>query len=177
MEIMEILQEELRRFDDSLLSLPVSPNIFIFEERVRLVCFHCSRYNTKWTCPPRIPNLDYKQIMKEYTNGLLVYCQMPFKKEEFNDVRTESTNLVHKALLSLEKVLWEQNYPLAVSYIGGSCKLCENDCAADHCRNPYLSRIPIEATGINLISTLKQVGIEIKFPVTECLSRYGLLLW
>jgi predicted metal-binding protein len=115
--------------------------------------------------------------MKEYTNGLLVYCQMPFKEEEYKAVRTESTNLVHKALLNLEKVLWDQNYPLAVSYIGGSCKLCKNGCAADHCRNPYLSRIPIEATGINLITTLKKVGIEIAFPVTDCLSRYGLLLW
>lgn len=177
MEINTMLQESLRLYDDSLFSLPISPDIFIFEERVKLLCFHCSRYNKKWTCPPRIPSIDYQKIMKEYHNGLLVYSQMVFKKDEFDDVRTKSTNLVHKALLHLEKVLWEHNYPLAVSYIGGSCKLCKGECDSEHCRNPYLSRIPIEATGINLIASLKKAGLDIKFPVTDCLTRYGLLLW
>ena len=31
---------------------------FIFEKRVRLNCFYCTKYNTKWTCPPRIPEFD-----------------------------------------------------------------------------------------------------------------------
>ncbi len=178
MELIRLLQKELKIFDESILSLEISPGILEFEKRVQLLCFHCMHYNTKWTCPPRIPDIDYNTIInEEYKNGLVIYCKMSFNRKEFTEVRYKSTNLVHKALLHLEKVLFDHNVPMAVSFIGGSCKLCKNECAVDKCRNPYTARIPIEAVGINVVSSFRKIGIEIKFPVTDVLNRYGLLLW
>lgn len=178
MDLVEVLQQALTLWDETILSLAISPRILEFESRVALLCFHCARYNNCWTCPPRIPNLDYPKIITtEYKNALLVYCQMPVPPEDFEEVRFRSTEKVHKALLHLEQVLREHNKPMVVSFIGGSCKLCKKGCAADRCRNPYLARIPIEATGVNLVKSLHKVGVDIKFPVTDILKRYGLLLW
>ena len=147
-----------------------------FEERVKIKCFHCKRYNKKWTCPPKMPDLDYKKIISEYSNIVAVVCKYYINKETFEEDRNKSTNILHKLLLQSEKILWENNYPMAISFIGGSCKLCENGCDEHSCRNPHLARIPIEATGINVINTMKKY-IDISFPPKEYIYRVGLLLW
>jgi predicted metal-binding protein len=178
MELINKLQNELNTFDQTLYSVPIAPKVLEFEERVRLLCFHCMRYSTKWTCPPRIPDIDYKSILtQEYKNGLVVHCRMPFTNEDFAAIRSKSTNQVHKALLHLERVLLNNNIPMAISFIGGSCKLCKNECSLDKCRNPYDARIPLEALGVNVVSSLAKVGIHIEFPVVDTICRYGLLLW
>jgi predicted metal-binding protein len=106
----------------------------VFEERVLLKCFHCSRYGVNWTCPPKLPDNNYQKIISECENLLLAYCKMPFTEKNMDIVRRDSTNLLHRALLAAEKVLWDSNYPLAISFIGGSCKLCDGGCDPQGCR-------------------------------------------
>ena len=149
----------------------------VFEERVLLNCFHCRRYNVNWTCPPRIPGIDYHKLILEYDNSLLVYCKMPVAEGKMDIVRLNSTNLLHRALLEAEKLLWDNNYSLAISFIGGSCKLCTQGCDPHSCRQPTLARIPIEATGVNVEKSLANEGISIVFPPKDFLYRVGLLLW
>ena len=148
------------------------------EERVRLQCFHCEKYNVKWTCPPRINVIDFKKVFNEYDNGMIVYCKIPFEgEEEYQKVRNDSTNLVHRSLLDIEKLLYENNESLGVSFIGGSCKLCKT-CAPDKCRFPHLSRIPFEATGVNVIKFIKkELDMDIVFPLDKYMYRFGLILW
>lgn len=177
-KIVEMLEKKLYEFDPTLMSKYTSTDIFVFEERVKLLCFHCAHYNAKWTCPPRIPQVDYEKIIREnYKHALIVYIKMKIEDDTFADVRRHTTNQVHKALLEMEKVLYDNNISTKISFIGGSCKLCKNGCAEDKCRNPYLARIPLEATGCNLIESFKKVGLDIKFPVTDYLYRYGVVLW
>ena len=149
----------------------------VFEERVLLNCFHCQRYNVNWTCPPKIPGVDYRKLILEYDNGLLAYCKMPFTKQKMEIVRSDSTNLLHRVILAAEKLLWDNNYPLAISFIGGSCKLCAQGCDPDRCRQPSLARIPIEATGVNVAKSVESIGLRIDFPPEEYLYRVGLLVW
>lgn len=175
--IIRLLEKELKACDSSLKLAPVSPSIFVFEERVKLMCFHCTKYNNCFTCPPKIPKLNYKKIINEYKNCAVVYCNMNFSEENYDEIRSASTNLIHRTILRLEKVLRDHNNPMVLSFIGGSCKLCKGGCPPDRCKNPYLARIPVEAIGINLVKSLGKIGVEIKFPVINNIYRYGLILW
>lgn len=61
--------------------------------------------------------------------------------------------------------------------LGGACKLCKNGCMPERCANPYASRSPLEALGVNVMKSAASAGIEVKFPTTEYMMRIGLLLW
>lgn len=177
LEFFEMLNTELKESNSSMSMIEFNVNDLIFEERVSLKCFYCSRYDTKWTCPPRIPQLNYKKIVSEYQNAAIVVCEMELKDRIYEEVREKSTNELHKAMLFLEKKLWNLDNSMCLTFIGGSCKLCKNGCAIDKCRNPGLKRIPIEATGINVIESLKKVDINISFVQNDKMFRFGLILW
>jgi predicted metal-binding protein len=171
-----ILEEELKKYDKDMRILLIDSKNIVFEERVRLNCFHCKRYSTNWTCPPKIPDIDYKKLISEYNNLAIVSIELKIDNN-YEDIRNASTNKLHRGLLYLEKFLFNNNYPLSVSFIGGGCKLCKDGCAEDKCRQPYSARIPIEAIGINVVKTLKNIDIDVIFPVVEKISRYGMILW
>lgn len=172
------LKEFISHIDSNIEILEIKNSDIIFEQRVKLKCFQCENYYKKWTCSSNIPVLDYENIIKnEYSNALIFYLVTPVDEETFQSVRTRSTNILHKSLLASEKYLYDNNYSLATSFIGGSCKLCKNGCHPEKCANPLLARIPMEAAGINVIKTMKNLKIDVKFPITNELSRYGLLLW
>lgn len=148
----------------------------VFEKRNELLCFYCARYNVKWTCPPRIPKADYKAIFDEYTHALFLYLDQPIE-DDYEKNRIDSSVLLHKALLQVESFLLENGNAVRLSFIGGSCKLCKNGCAPDKCVNPYLARIPLEATGVNIIKSAETAGVSIVFPVTQFIRRIGIILW
>lgn len=177
MELNE-LQEILHVKYPELNAIPIKWSDIVFEERVKQKCFHCANYHTKWTCPGHLPVIDYKELVREYEHAAVIICKMPLEQGTVDeDVRYKSTNMVHRAMLYLEGELYKRNNTLAISYIGGSCKLCKNGCNPDRCANPGLSRVPWEATGCNVVSTLKNIGIDVVFPPTDSLYRYGLFLW
>lgn len=157
--------------------LEIDPTTLIFEEQVRMNCFYCAKYNVSWKCPPKIPELDYKKMFSEFEHAAFMYVQMPLKGNDYDSVRQNSSVQLHQAMLSCEKWLYEHNNSTALSFIGGSCKLCKNGCTPGHCANPYLARIPLEALGVNVVKSARQYGIEITFPPKEYMMRIGLLLW
>lgn len=162
---------------ESLNGIIINAEDLIFEERVRMNCFYCGRYNNNWKCPPKIPDLDYKKMISEFDHSAIVYTKMLLNNENYNDVRAESSIMLHKALLLIEKFLWNKGNSMCLSFIGGGCKLCKNGCGKDKCNNPYMSRSPIEATGVNLIKSLEKYNIEIVFPLKDYMYRFGLILW
>lgn len=157
----------------------VSLENIIIEERVKLQCFHCEKYNVKWTCPPKIDKFDFPKLFEEYSNAMIVYCKIPYSNDiEYTKVRNDSTNLLHRTLLGMEKLLYENNESLSISFIGGSCKLCENGCSSEKCRLPHMARIPLEATGVNVIKLIKStLDMDIVFPLDKHMYRFGLILW
>ncbi|MBZ9636011.1 DUF2284 domain-containing protein [Clostridium sp. FP1] len=179
MQVYKIIDDILKKSSHSLYYKEINIEDIKLEERVSMKCFQCKKYNKSWTCPPKIPNIRYKKMFEEYENAVLVYCKISFDDlEEFEQIRRESTNLLHKTLLKLEEGLYKTNYPLATSFIGGSCKLCKDGCGKDECRLPQQARIPLEATGVNVMQLFqKSTGIELIFPPKKVLFRVGLLLW
>jgi len=149
----------------------------IFEERVKMNCFYCGKYNTNWKCPPRIPSLDYHKMIDEFEHVAFIWVEESLKDRDYDSVRNDSSIHLHKALLECEKWLYLNNNSTALSFTAGSCKLCKNGCAPNHCANPYQSRTPVEALGINVVKSARIFDIDITFPPTEFIMRIGLLLY
>lgn len=175
---IEILQREASKKYPAAELFHADPSRFYFEERVRMNCFYCKNYNLNWKCPPRIPDIDYQKMMQEFQFGAFVKIELPFNEYNFQDIRNRTTNELHQVLLYLERFLWDHDYPMALSFLGGSCKLCKGGCGKERCNNPYLARVPLEATGVNVIKTVEeQTGIHLLFPPQNTLKRVGMLLW
>ena len=168
---------KVKEFDENINVLPVEFDDLIFELSVKINCFYCGRYNNNWKCPPRIPDIDYKTMMHEFKNAVFVYKVFSINEKNKDTIRNDSTNQIHKGLLNLEKYLYDNNLSNYLSFIGGSCKLCKTGCGKEKCNNPYLARIPLEATGINIVKTFEKKGISITFPVVTEMKRIGIILW
>ena len=148
----------------------------IFDQRALLQCMNCKNYGVKHTCPPFDTHLDYEKIFKSFKYGMFCWVRYEFNnKEEFDAVRTKSTNDLHLKILKLERQAFDMGHHYAMAFIGGSCKLCK-ECAQGQCRNPAKSRVPMESTGIDVCKTMKKYGLDLKFPVEHELYRIGLLL-
>ncbi len=153
------------------------PKDIVFDERVKLMCFQCARYNVSWRCPPRIPELDYQRLFQKFENAAFVWVDIPMTKATYADVRNESSLMLHHGVLALEKILLSRNIPVYWSFIAGSCKLCKSGCGREKCNNPYLARIPLEALGVNVVQSAAKYDINITFPATDHMMRLGLILW
>ena len=173
-ELLQYLSET----NSNAVGVFMDPRELVFEETVKQNCYYCGRYGRNWRCPPNLPNVDYPKMMGEFDCGLFVYLSYTYRtREEFDSARTESSVQLHKLLLNLEKWMYRHNAPTALSFIGGSCKLCKGGCGKDRCNDPYRSRSPLEATGVNVIKSAKKYGIDIRFPTDNQMVRIGLLLW
>ncbi len=156
----------------------IEPKELIFEENVKMNCFYCGKYGNNWRCPPNLPDINYQKMIGEYDYGMFVILKYEIKNSsEYQIIRNNSSVTLHKLLLSLEKWMWNHNNSNAISFGAGSCKLCKSGCGKLKCNNPYMSRSPLEAIGVNVIKSAKRYGIDIKFPTNKQLMRVGLLLW
>lgn len=156
----------------------LDPKDLVFEENVKMNCFYCGKYKNNWRCPPNLPDIDYQKLVAEYDVGMFVVLSYDITgKDNYSIIRNESSVTLHRLLLDLEKWMWNHNNSNALSFGAGSCKLCKGGCGKDKCNNPYMSRSPLEAIGVNVIKSAHKYGIDIKFPTDKKLMRVGLLLW
>ena len=157
-ELRDILKQ---KYPDMNL-MAIRQEDLVFEQRVRLKCFQCPNCSVKHTCPGRMPQLDYRKLIGEYDRLAVV-------------ISRSATDL-HRAMLYLESELMRRNNPLAQSFIGGCCELCEGGCPPDRCAHPEQARIPWDAVGCNVTRSLANIGIQVDFTGKDS-CRYGLLLW
>lgn len=154
-----------------------------FDFRTTYKCFTCSKYNTVPLCPPNIPDYNYFQrLINCYKYGLIVVKEYKYNTDsEYEKARIESGARIQNILLFLEKQAFHRNYYWSISFIGGSCRYCGDKCNMNgKCNNKKYGRIPVEAIGIDVISTCKNIGIDIvNFPHPNDngkLQRIGLFL-
>lgn len=156
----------------------MKPSEAVFEECTKMNCFYCGRYGVNWRCPPNLPNIDYPKMFSEFDEGAFVsYTFDVANKEVFDSIRSESSVVLHKVLLKMEQWMYDHDKSTALSFGAGSCKLCKGGCGKERCNNPYMSRSPLEATGVNVLKTAAKFGLEIHFPAKEKLMRVGLIMW
>lgn len=173
-DLMDFIHDK----NENVRAVFINPSDLVFEENVRMNCFYCGKYGSNWRCPPNLPDINYVKMFMEYDEGAFVYLSYDIESnEQYTQIRNDSSIVLHKLLLDVEKWMWNHNRPNAISFGAGSCKLCKGGCGKDKCNNPYMSRSPLEATGVHVVKSAAKYGIDIQFPTEKKLMRVGLVVW
>lgn len=152
-----------------------------FDCRTEMFCrIGCSKYLKKPTCPPNIPNRKYyKEVLNKYQMACVIGKKYPFSDDYFiSHWRSYSTNEIHDLLLKKEMELFREGYVYAKAFIGGSCKICsEEACNPNKCRIPHKGRVPLEATGLDVLSILNNLDELYQEPPVDFFWRIGMVFY
>jgi predicted metal-binding protein len=156
--------------------IKINPKQIVFNEKTRLACLSCKNFGTKATCPPYIATTEYfKKIIRAYKNGIIYYELFEADKENWENLRKESSLKIHKHILDERNKLINASHYFYLALGAGSCKLCPT--CSFPCKKPSESLIPVEGTGIDLVATMKKYNIDIKFPIKDSFYRIGIFLY
>ena len=164
-------------------------NDIVFPNWTRFKCkFGCKGYGKNLCCPPFIPNPEeWRDFFKDYNFGILLGF------EGKPDTLLKDFKKLNKLINKLERKAFLLGFYKAFSFFLGPCKLCdvcvvkEKDfpkdidpkLARNYCKHLDKARPSMEATGIDVFATLKNVGIESKVLTErkdQILRFYGLIL-
>lgn len=138
---------------------------------VRLKCqYGCGCYNRRLTCPPFSPTPDYTQkLLQGYKTGIFFTYSARSEKEEVRLRRR-----MRRSLARLEREIFLDGYYRAFGMAAGPCNLCRTCNITSPCKYPEIARPAMEACGIDVYQTAKNVGIQLRVvrtpdePATYC---------
>ena len=117
---------------------------------VRMKCrYGCTGYGGCLTCPPHSPTPEETAgLLKAYKKGLLLHAN--------------KISAIRAATLKMEKEAFLSGFQKAFGMSAGPCPLC-NDCPIDNgCRHPEKARPSLEACGVDVFSTVRNNGLDIR---------------
>jgi predicted metal-binding protein len=161
--------------------IPFHTREIIVAEWVNLKCrYGCTRYNSSWCCPPATPD-PYKAraILKEYSLALLLVGTQRCPEFYMDNERKRARQIHYwKGTISLERLLFLEGYYKAFSLVGETCALCKECAYPDDCLFPQERRPAVESFSIDMIGTLKKLGIDpmVAGHRTETFNYYGIIL-
>ncbi len=148
---------------------------------VNLKCrYGCSQFNSNWSCPPATPDMDEaRNLLTEYSTALLLIGSQ--KASEFYRATSKHRSgqvRYWKGTLSLERQLFLEGYDKAFGLVSGACSLCKKCAYPENCRFPMEKRPTVESLSIDLVGTLKNIGIRTKIAVdlSETFTYYSIIL-
>ncbi|HOP09269.1 MAG TPA: DUF2284 domain-containing protein [Candidatus Methanofastidiosa archaeon] len=140
---------------------------------VRIKCqFGCPVYDTNYTCPPHVPELDkVREFFSEYKRGILI---------ELSGLRVlDDQRKVQKILLKVEREAFLRGYYKAFGISAGPCHICKACKAIDGRPCHDTGRRPsLEALGVDVYELITSSGMDLS-PVqkkSEEYKSFGLLL-
>ncbi len=142
--------------------------------------YGCSQFNSNWSCPPATPTIaEVRELLKEYTTALLLVGSQTCS-EFYRDTNRKRTDQVRywKGTVSLERYLFLEGYDKAFGLVSGACSLCKKCAYPENCRFPMEKRPTVESLSIDLIGTLKNIGIgtPIAMDLKETFKYYSIIL-
>ncbi|MFO8017631.1 MAG: DUF2284 domain-containing protein [Promethearchaeia archaeon] len=181
-------------------SIEINFQDIVFNKAIQTYCknseFTCPHYGHSWACPPEAPYLE--EDVSKYSKYLLVYVK--FNLEEYIEkIRAKHSNRKKSHIITsiyrkeLVRSQFAEEMRECISHLSsefgdilvlwdGYCKLCEErlnkPCTYDDgeaCRFPEDIRYSMEAVGINVSETAKNVGIHVEWPPKTYLYRFGLI--
>ncbi|MHC1592043.1 MAG: DUF2284 domain-containing protein [Candidatus Helarchaeales archaeon] len=155
---------------------------------VRWKCkFSCGLYGKRLCCPPYAPNpSETRELLRDYGIGILVGFRGDLSKEGYHDLQKRN----HKVMLRLEKEAFMANRVKAMAFSTGACVLCEEcilkelsddlpiEIARTKCKHKEKMRPSMEAVGIDVFGTVKNVGLKLEVLTDDSneVKNFGLLL-
>ena len=127
--------------------------------------YGCPYYNNCLVCPPFSPSLEeMRLILRDYNEALLF--------------RADSSWLIRYLATELERAFLNRGFVKAFGLGSGPCRLCESCDTSRPCQHPTQARPSMEATGIDVFSTVRRCGWEGRFVAEKDKSRdfFGLVL-
>jgi len=171
-------------FDPKIQSYCVSPN------------FKCPSYGHSWACPPEAPYLE--EIVSKFNEFYLVYYELDLNeyitKEKDKDTDMNEDNIKNMLFTGnflrnrLEKEIYmflenyQEKYEEKLILWDGFCRVCFNKmdkgCTyddGDPCRYPDKKRYSMEAVGIDVTKTVRNLNLNIEWPPINYVYRFGLV--
>jgi len=172
----------------------------IFNSNVRSYCvnsdFQCPNYAHSWACPPEAPYLE--KLISQFHSFFLIYVKFDVGKyvkeiQIRNPKKSEKSirnTLYMKNLLrdELEKEILRfiADYPKKCEdkliLWDGFCRVCYNiknlGCTYDSgkpCRYPNKIRYSMEAVGIDVTKSVRNLNFNLEWPPIKFLYRFGLI--
>jgi predicted metal-binding protein len=136
---------------------------------------------TDVTSPP-LPDEYWELIQREdeplcrfqYTDLALTYDR---------EVQQPLWFKLHEIVMSIEREAHNLGYFFAVGHVASTCYLCYTSddpigyCDTEKpCRHPYEARPSMEASGIDVFSTYRNAGLQLKMASREKMTWSGLVL-
>ena len=174
----------------------------VVEDRVVQKCkVGCNNYGKTLACPPYTPSAEeFRKIVSEYSYALFMKFtskaeadpemqsnlsktgtdlspEVKAKTDKFWASWKDDKKNMLTSVVKLEKEAMRNGYSLAISYVSGSCQLCEKcNIETGICAHPDMARQSEDAVGVNVKKTAKNAGIEFIFPFPKNPESFALLL-
>jgi len=180
--------------------LEINLDNIIFNPKVQLYCvnsnFKCPSYGHSWACPPKAPYLE--QEVSKYIKFYLIFVKFNLisyiEKQKLKNPKRNEVSIRNAFFMkNLMRDKLEQEIKLCIngqlkSYNeklilwDGFCRLCLNKkdrgCThdlGDPCRYPDKIRYSMEAVGIDVTKTVKNLDFNLEWPPNEFVYRFGLV--
>jgi predicted metal-binding protein len=150
----------------------------VVSQWVRMKCmFGCMEYGKSACCPPNVPSVaECERFFRDYKEAAIFHFEKIVDKPED---RYAWTRHVNTKLWKLERDVFLAGYQKAFLLYMDTCYLCK-DCsgARAQCLNKRMARPTPEAFGLDVFSTVKQVGysIEVLYDYSQKMNRYAFIM-
>jgi predicted metal-binding protein len=154
----------------------IDPKSIVISQWVRMKCLYgCEDYGKMSPCPPNVPTIDEcRQFFQEYSEAVVFHFAVSFEDPED---RYPWLRKIYMKLSKLEQEVFFSGFQKA--FLLFSCNICQ-ECPSgrDACENPRLARPAPEALGIDVFSTVQNIGypIQVLKDYSEEMNRYAFLL-
>lgn len=149
---------------------------------------------------------ETRKVVSKYKYAILTDLTAPLPKEYWAMIQTEDLSLcrlqytneamqfermtqmplwfkLHEIVMAIEREAHNRGYFFATGYVASTCYLCYDPSkhtgycdTSGPCKHPYEARPSMEASGIDVFSTYRNVGLKLKMASLEKLTWSGLVL-
>jgi predicted metal-binding protein len=139
----------------------IHPRNVVVAEWVRLKCqYGCGGYGSCLTCPPFSPTPEYTRKMLEYySRALIMVFDVPPKQKEKERKKRRDWR---RGICSLEREIFLDGFYKVFAMTSGPCNVCEKCDTSQSCKFADLGRPSMEACGIDVYTTLANVGYKLE---------------